>query len=124
MVSPPQSIKEPPQHYEASDDGIAHTSVKSQLSHWHAIKGREHRSFIRNLVPSFQWKTQKNSPNEIVVHNPIKLVRSVPAKGWLYFLVGWFAWTVSSIVCLSAASVAPQLTASVTDSTTLPSRSQ
>lgn len=98
MVSPPQSFKDTPRHYEESDDGLAHTSVKSQLSHWHAIKGREHRSFVRNIVPSFRWKTQKNSPNEIVIHNPIKLLRSVPAKGWLYFLVGWFAWTVSILI--------------------------
>lgn len=121
MVSPPQSFKETHQHYDSasSDDGIAHTSVKSQLSHWHAIKGREHRSFVRNIVPSFRWKTQKNTPNEVVIHNPFKLLASVPAKGWLYFLVGWFAWTVS----IPAGGVA-SLTPSVTDSTTSPSRSR
>lgn len=98
MVSPPQSVKDAPVHYDSSSETeLAHTSVKSQLSHWHAIKGRDHRSFVRNLIPPFQWKTQKNSPNEVVVHNPWTLIRSVPAKGWLYFLVGWFAWTVSGL---------------------------
>lgn len=95
MTSPPQSVKDVPHHEEAFHVLESNTSVKSQLSHWHATKGREHRSFLRNLIPSFQWKTQKNSPNEVVVHNPIKLIMSVPLKGWIMFIVGSFAWVVS-----------------------------
>lgn len=42
------------------------------------------------MFPS--WKTERGADD--VIYNPFKLLGMVKAMDWLYFISGWFAWTV------------------------------
>lgn len=66
----------------------APSSFRGQLQGWHA--DREDRTFLRAMVPS--WKTERSADD--VIYNPFKLLGMVKAMDWLYFISGWFAWTV------------------------------
>ena len=63
-------------------------SFKSQLATWHANRGN--KSFLSAMIPRGHVPVDGE---EQVTKNPIKLLRMVDRKGWLFFLSGWFAWT-------------------------------
>ncbi len=63
-------------------------TIKGQLAGWHA--DRDDRTFFRSMFPS--WKTERSADD--VIYNPFKLMAMVKPMDWLYFISGWFAWTV------------------------------
>ncbi|GMK58600.1 hypothetical protein CspeluHIS016_0600420 [Cutaneotrichosporon spelunceum] len=64
-------------------------TLRGQLAGWHADR-EDGRSFLRAMIPS--WKTERSADD--VIYNPFRLLGMVKAMDWLYFISGWFAWTV------------------------------
>lgn len=64
------------------------TSIRAQLDDWHADRGN--KTFAQSIIPS--WKHHTN-PEDVVIYNPITLIRMLSMKDWAYFFCGWFAWT-------------------------------
>ncbi|KAL1409553.1 hypothetical protein Q8F55_003537 [Vanrija albida] len=85
-------VKEVTPQLELASDSEGHheyppTSVRGQLAGWHANRGD--RSFLRAMIP--RWKA--GTTDDEVIYNPIRLLATMKAMDWMYFLCGWWAWT-------------------------------